>query len=119
MSNNQPAQGSNFGFDDALEDAASEFADWTPDKPVNDKPPVVDKAVSREAAADLGFTSREAKPASRPDKEPDEQVLIRGPRRVVQEFRKFGKTQTPKWPHALVLERAMAALKREMEGQGS
>ena len=113
--NAEQKTGSDFGFDDALGDAAKDFESWTPNTQTNDKPPV-DRAASRQAAEEIGFTSREAKPA--PKKEPESQVLIRGPVSLIDDFKSFGASMEPKWPHALILKRAMEALKREMNEQG-
>lgn len=107
--------GSDFGFDDALDQAASEFSDWTPEAPQNDQAPV-DKEAINQAAEAVGFTSREPKPAA-PEKEPSDQVSIRGRKSVIDDFKAFCKAQEPEWPQGYALERAMQALKREL-GQG-
>lgn len=106
-------QHSDLGFDDELDGVASEFKDWTPQKKANDT--AVDLKASREAAEELGFTSREPKAA--PQKEPEGQLNIRAKQSVIDDFKALGRSQEPKWPNGYVLERAMAALKREL-GQG-
>lgn len=105
------ASGSDFGFDDALDDAASEFKDWQGGAATNDaKRP--DPVATREAAQEAGFTSREAAPK----KEPSDQVSIRAKKSVIDEFKAFCKAQEPEWPQGYALERAMAALKKELAG---
>jgi len=91
-------------------------ADWTPHAQTNDAEPKPDMDKMREIAEGQGFTSREPKAA--PEKEPEGQITIRGKARVMDDFRNFAASREPKWPLGYTLERALAALKREVEGQG-
>ncbi len=102
-----------FDFGDALDDI--DASEWMSNPHSGDDKPNLDQV--REIAEEQGFTSREPKPttAPKPKKEPEEQVLIRGPKSVIDDFKSFGKSQRPKWNHAYVLERAMEALKREIK----
>lgn len=103
-----------YGFDTDLEDL--DTADWTPHAQTNDTEPKPDLKQVREIAEKEGFTSREPKAAD--TKEPQDQITIRGPKRVMDDFRAFGAAQAPKWPHGYLLERALDALKKELAGQG-
>ncbi len=105
--NNDPKK--SYGFDSELDDFSAD--DWAPKKktsPKERKKPAPEQVAK--VAAKAGFTSREPKP----QKEPEGQVSIRAPLSLIEEFKEFGKTQQPKWPHSYVLQRAMEALKREL-----
>lgn len=107
----QESPGSDFGFSDALDDAASDFKGWQGGAAQNDAKRTDPKA-AREAAKEIGFTSREAAPK----KEPSDQVSIRAKKSVIDDFKGFCKAQQPEWPQGYALERAMAALKKELAG---
>lgn len=111
--NGEPKKEYDFGSElDELDDTAN----WTPNTEANDPEPKPDMDKMRQIAEDQGFTSRE--PKSAPVKEPEGQITIRGKARVMDDFRDFSASQEPKWPLGYTLERALAALKRELEGQG-
>lgn len=89
--------------------------EWTPHAPGNDQAkqkPNLDQV--REIAEKEGFTSREPKAPQK--KEPEGQITIRAKQSVIDEFRGLSASQSPKWPLGYTLERALAALKRELEG---
>ena len=109
MSNGEPSKSYDFGSE--LDEVAQE--DWTPHPQSNDVQPKPDLDQVREIAEKEGFTSREPK-AAVPDKEPSDQVSIRGRKSVIDGFKAFCKAQEPEWPQGYALERAMQALKREL-----
>lgn len=100
------------GFGDALSGAAEEFKDWTPNDATNDERP--DKNAIDEAAEKVGFTSREPKAAPAAEPETSAIFSMRAKTAVIDEFKAFANEQEPKWPQGYVLERALAALKREL-----
>jgi len=104
---------SDFGFNDALSEAVSEFSAEEPNS-LKWRRQVTAEAINQ-AAEVVGYTSRE--PSSKFRKEPEDQVLIRAQASVIEEFKAFGKSQEPKWPHGYVLQRAMSALRRELARQ--
>jgi len=108
---NEP--GKKYDFSNELDDLIAD--EWTPHAKANDgESKKVDLEQVREIAEGQGFSSREPKPTVQ--KEPEGQVLIRAKVSVIEDFKAFGKAQKPRWPHSYILERALAALKKEMEG---
>lgn len=106
-----------YDFGDELEDLASSD-DWTPHKEANDtSPDKPDMEQVRQIAEGQGWESRE--PSKAPAKKPQEDgsFTVRAKQSVIDEFKDFAKQQEPKWPHGYVFERALAALKRELEEQ--
>ncbi len=100
--------GKGYGFDeDAGVNLATEFPVKTAAAPRPDQDQL------REIAESQGFTSREPT-APQTAKEPKGQLLINGPRAIIDEFKAFGKAQEPKWTHWYTLKRALDALKREV-----
>jgi hypothetical protein len=102
----------NYDFGEEIDDFKAD--DWTPNPVTNDEKPRPSKEQVAEVAAAQGFTSREPKPE--PQKELEGQITIRGKQRTMEEFRAFAASQEPKWPLGYTLERALAALKRELAG---
>lgn len=102
----------NFGFGDEIDDIKAE--DWINPNASNDREVKPSREQVAKVAEDAGFTSREPKPA--PQKEPEGQITIRGKLRTMDEFRDFAASQEPKWPLGYTLERALAALKKELAG---
>lgn len=98
-----------YGFGDELD--RIDVDEWAPES-LNDEiiSPRLEQV--KKVAEKAGFTSRE--PAKR--KEPDSQITIRGKYSVIEGFRDFASDQEPKWPLGYALERALIALKRELEG---
>ena len=86
---------------------------WTPKPPTNDPKP--EPQAVREIAQRSGFTSRQPAKAA-PKAEPVGQINIRAKQSVIDDFHALGQAQEPKWPSGYVLERALAALKRELAG---
>ncbi len=120
MSGNPEQKGTNFGFDEGLDSAAADFQDWTPDEATNDRQPA-DRSAVRKAAEEVGYTDREPKSTAPPQaagQKEEGSLTVRAKTTVINDFKAFAKEQTPKWPHSFVLERAMAALRREMAEQG-
>ena len=99
-----------FDFGDELNDLASES--WVAPQSEDNSTPKPDLDQVREIAEEQGFTSRE--PRQAPQKEPEGQITIRGKQSVMENFRHFAFSQEPRWPLGYTLERALAALKREL-----
>ena len=113
MSTETKSAPASLGFDDAFE--GMDINAWTPDKPKNDLKPKPDTKQVKKVAEKIGFTSREPAPA----KEPEGQINIRAKQRVLDDFRALSDSQTPvSWPLGYTLERALAALKRELTSEG-
>ena len=108
--NGEPSKSYDFG--DELDSMSAD--DWTPRKEANDTAPKPDLEQVAEVAEKAGFTSREPKPVKQ--KEPDDQITIRSKKIVIDGFRAFASSQEPKWPLGYTLERALASLKKELEG---
>ena len=102
----------NYGFGDELDSA--NLDDWTPKTGANEETPPPSAEAVRQVSEEAGFT-RDAQPAAS-KKEREGQITIRGKQSVMDEFRNFAVSQQPRWPLGYTLERALAALKREMEG---
>ena len=108
-----PKKSYDFGAElDDLEPAA----DWTPNAKANDTEPKPDMKKVREIAEEQGFTSREPKP--QPEKEPSDQVSIRGKASVIKRFKDFCKSQEPEWPQGFALEKLLDAYEAQQRGQG-
>ena len=107
----KPAPAS-LGFGDAFEDI--DISAWTPAAPKNDPKP--DKKAVKKVAEKAGYTSRE--PIIEPQPEPQEQINIKANKTSIDAFRALYKNQTPKWPQGYAFERAVAALERELAGEG-
>ena len=95
--------GKQYGFGDELDDLSALSDNGVHD--IDSMPPK--KAVKKVAEA-AGWTSR--------DPDPMAIFSVRAPKPLIKEFKDLAATQTPKWPHAYVLERALEALKREIDG---
>jgi len=113
MNDKKPA---GLGFEQELED----LGQWSarPSEPRK----AVDTQLVRSTAAKEGFVSREAKPerAARlkgrpPKKERTDQINFRAKVSVLEAFRAIGAQQDPEWSLGYTLERAVAALKKELE----
>ena len=102
-----------YGFGDELDNAGIE--DWTRKKGANTETPAPSADEVRRVSEEAGFT-RDAQPAAAPQKEPEGQVLIRAPQSQIDRFKHLGKSQEPKWPYSYVLQRALDALERELNG---
>jgi len=109
-------QRADLGFDDAFGD--TDPAQWTPpERKVSEVPSQDLKAIGEQQ----GFTSREPakknKPAKKqaPKKERTDQINFRAKVSTIDEFRALCSSQTPAWPMGFAFERAMAALKRELD----
>ncbi len=100
------------GFDDVFNDL--DINTWTPNTPKNDVKP--DKKVVKKVAEKAGFSSRE--PDAKIEEEPETQINIKAKKSAIDTFRELCKTQSPKWPQGYAFEKAVAALKRELEHQG-
>lgn len=97
-----------YGFDSEFDDL--DVAAWEPESTKSDAAaPSLDEV--KRVAEKAGFTSRE--PSSTPSKEG--QITIRGKLSVVEEFRNLAVSQEPKWPLGYTLERALEALKKELD----
>lgn len=113
MTTQAEEQRASMGFGDELE--ALDTSDWTPAKPTNDPKPTT--AQIEKIAEQQGFTSRQPKKAE-PPPEPTGQVNIKALQSAIEGFRDISKSQTPKWPQGYTFERAVAALKRELDQAG-
>ena len=97
-----------YGFEEELDNV--DPSDWLPNDPNNDTTDKPNAKAVEEVAQKAGFTGREPEPV----KEPDVQINIRTKQSVADKFRKLGAAQEPKWPINYTLERAVAALEREL-----
>lgn len=106
------------GFEDELDNL--DIKDWNAGKGSHKRAPIDPQAV-REVARQQGFTSREpvSEPleAPKPKKELTDQINIRAKLSVIEAFKALSAAQEPKWPLGYTLERALAALRRELEGK--
>ncbi|WP_299082572.1 hypothetical protein [uncultured Paraglaciecola sp.] len=121
-------QRAGLGFEDELD--SIDFESWTPDKSDNHRSNI-DPETVRKVAEKEGFTSREQLPQKppadngnptvkakkeKPKKEPTDQINFRAKVSTIEAFKAICDSQEPKWPHGYALERALKALKRELEG---
>lgn len=110
-------------FDDALDD----LDDFKAEKPTKKKAGV-DKKTVRAVAEEQGFSSRDSRTETKPvesttsanrgrpkKKEPTGAINFRAKLTVLDDFRNFGETQEPEWSLGYTLERAIAALKKELD----
>ncbi len=97
------------GFGDAFEQVKPDR--WRlPEKSIsNDRS--VDTADLKQVAEATGFVSRQV---HRP-KEPTGQINFRAKVSAIMNFRALCEAQEPSWPYGYGLERAVAALKRELQ----
>ncbi len=114
-SEKQPAS---LGFGDELDQLSPE--DWTKTDTANDKLDV-DTELVRQVAEKEGFSSREPiatlPPVAKAAKAPTDQINFRAKVTVIEDFRALSKSQEPDWPLGYTLERALAALQRELDEQ--
>jgi|AntAceMinimDraft_11_1070367.scaffolds.fasta_scaffold62753_2 hypothetical protein len=114
MGDKKPA---GLGFESELED----LGQWAGTPESSRK--AVDTHLVRSTAAKEGFVSREAKPERAtkpgkgrpPKKERTDQINFRAKVKVLEAFRAIGAQQEPEWPLGYTLERAVAALTKELE----
>ena len=98
----------NLGFEDAFDQVKP--ARWPlPEKSIsNDRE--VDTADLKKVAEATGFVSGHVQTP----KEPTDQINFRAKVSTIGDFRALCKAQEPSWPYGYGLERAVAALKREL-----
>lgn len=102
-----------YDFGSELDDLG-DAAEWTPHPEANDAEPKPDMEQQRAIAEQHGFTSREPKAA--PEKEPSDQVSIRGKASVIQRFKDLCKSQEPEWPQGFALEKLLDAFEAQQRG---
>lgn len=120
MSNDKRPAG--LGFEDELD--SLDLKNWSPGHGGTQKREV-DTQTVRAVAEKEGFSSREPqvpqrtpKPVTKPEKERTDQINFRAKISTIEAFKAICESQEPKWPHGYTLERAVKALKRELEGEG-
>ena len=102
-------QPQNLGFEDAFDQAKPDR--WPlPEKSIsNDRE--IDTADLKQVAEATGFVSGQVQTP----KEPTDQINFRAKVNTIGDFRALCKAQEPSWPYGYGLERAVAALKRELQ----
>ena len=97
------------GFADSFEDENPD--QWTlPKETVSNDPEIPPEEIKR-VAEETNFSSREPAPA----KERMDQINFRAKENTIQDFKRFCRAQEPPWPFGHGFEKAIAALKREMQ----
>ena len=98
------------GFDEAFDEV--DPAEWTPpeNSVSNDRDDIAPEDV-KEVGEQSGFTSRQAAVT----KERTEQINFRAKESTIADFRRLCGEQSPEWRFGYGFERAIAALKRELE----
>ena len=102
-------QPQSLGFENVFEQVKPDG--WTPPKKRirNERP--VDTADIKQVAEATGFISRKAHRT----KEPTDQINFRAKVSTIMTFRALCEAQEPSWPYGYGLERAIAALQRELQ----
>ena len=102
-------QPQNLGFEDAFNQVKPD--QWPlPEKSISNDHEV-DTADLKQVAEATGFASRQVQTP----KEPNDQINFRAKVSTIRDFRTLCKAQEPSWPYGYGLERAVAALKRELQ----
>ena len=97
------------GFEDVFEQVKPDR--WTPQKKRIRNEHPVDTADIKQVAEATGFMSRKAHRA----KEPTGQINFRAKVGTIMTFRALCEAQEPSWPYGYGLERAIAALQKELQ----
>ena len=97
------------GFENVFEQVKPDG--WTPPKKSIPTDRRVDTADIKQVAEATGFISRKSHRA----KEPTGQINFRAKLSTIMTFRALCEAQDPSWPYGYGLERAIAALQRELQ----
>ena len=101
-------QPQSLSFEDAFDQVKPDR--WPlPEKSISDDHGV-DTADLKQVAEATGFVSRHIQSP----KEPTDQINFRAKVSTIRDFRALCEAQEPSWPYGYGLERAVAALKREL-----
>ena len=101
-------QPQDLGFGDEFEEVKPDR--WRlPEKSIS-KERSVNTADLKQVAEATGFVSRQVHRS----KEPTDQINFRAKVSAIKDFRALCEAQEPSWPYGYGLERAVAALKREL-----
>ena len=102
-------QPQNLGFEDAFDQVKPDR--WSrPEKSISSNHEV-DTAALKQVAEATGFMSGQVQTP----KEPTDQINFRAKVSTIGDFRALCKAQEPSWPYGYGLERAVAALTRELQ----
>lgn len=117
MTKEYGAERAPLGFDDTLENTDADA--WVPNERTvsNDRPGIPTEEL-RKVGEEAGFVSREAKTIvveRQPIKRQTEQINIRADVEAIAMLRQICISQEPAWQINYGFERAVAALRREME----